>query len=245
MRQIYINVINSIRKPLLIKSSYFCTTMKRIIIISALLIISIISPAQKLKLGLQASPQLSWMKSTNTDIQNIESGIGIKYGLEADIFLFGIPRYCLNTGLFVTNHSFKARYNLTSPVVFDDKVLENPVSIKYKINYIEIPLDIKLRTDQFYRLTYYGQFGLTNLINIGATAVSSDSKLDGANVNESIGFYNLGLLLGAGAEYDVGGNTALNFGIQYANYFLDATTIKNLDEKTTINTVRLVIGVMF
>jgi hypothetical protein len=219
--------------------------MKRIILISAMLLISILSPAQKIKLGFQASPQLSWMKSTNSDINNKNCGLGIKYGLDADIFLFDVPRYTLNTGLFITNHSFKARYNLDKVLVMDDKELSNPVDIRYKLNYIEIPLNIKLRSDQFYRLTYYGQFGLTNLINISATAYSSDGKLDRANINESIGFYDLGLLLGAGAEYDIGGNTALNFGIQYTNYFLDATTIKGLDENTTINTIRLVIGVMF
>jgi hypothetical protein len=221
--------------------------MKQIILILAMLLLSIISPAQKLKLGFQASPQLSWMKSTNSDIVSIQSGLGIKYGLEADIFLFGIPRYSLNTGLFVTNHSFKTRYILDQQLPIGNIVIEKPVNtdITFKLNYLEIPLDIKLRSDQFYRLTYYGQFGLTNLINIGATANIDKLSISGMNINESIGFYELGLLLGAGAEYDVGGNTAINLGIQYTNYFLDATTIKSLDEKTTINTIRLVIGVMF
>lgn len=219
--------------------------MKRIILISTMLFISMFSPAQKIKLGFEASPQLSWMKSSDLEVLNANAGLGIKYGLEADIFLFGVPRYSLNTGLFVSNHCFKARYEIDQSLVFDDQTLNTPVEIKYRLNYLEIPFDIKLRSDQFYRFTYYGQFGLTNLVNIGVTAVSSDSKLDGTNVNESFGFYNMGLLLGAGAEYDIGGNTAINMGIQYTNYFIDATTIKNLDEKTTINSIRLVIGVMF
>jgi len=219
--------------------------MKRSIIILMILSLSIIGRGQSLKLGFQASPQFSWMKSSNTSIVNEQGRAGIKYGLEADILLFGIPRYCLNTGLFITNHSFKAKYNLENPISLNDLSLATPVSIQYKLNYIEIPLNIKLRSDQFYRLTYWGQFGITNLINISATATSSDSKLDGSNVSESIGLYNMGMLMGGGVEYDVGGNTALNFGIQYTNYFIDATTIRNLNEKTTINTLRLVIGVMF
>jgi len=219
--------------------------MKRSILILLLLSISILSHAQKIKLGFQASPQLTWMKSSNTNIVNDQSRTGIKYGLEADIFVFGVPRYSLNTGLFISNHSFKTRYKLDSPISLSGLTLQTPVTIQYKLNYIEIPLDIKLRSDQFYRLTYYGQFGITNLINISATAISSDAKLNGSNVNESIRMFNLGMLMGGGVEYDVGGNTALNFGIQYTNYFLDATSIKNLDEKTTLNTLRLVIGVMF
>jgi hypothetical protein len=206
---------------------------------------SILSHGQFLKLGFQASPQFSWMKSTNTLIVNDQIQAGIRYGLEADIFLLGIPRYSLNTGLFISNHSFRASYNLENPIVLNDLSLISPVSIKYKLNYLEIPMDIKLRSDQFYRLTYYGQFGITNLINISATANSSDFKLNGSNVSESIRLFNMGMLMGAGVEYDVGGNTAINFGIQYTNYFLDITSIKDLDEKTTLNTLRLVLGVMF
>jgi hypothetical protein len=219
--------------------------MKRVILISVILLASIFCPAQKLKLGFQASPQLSWMESSNNNILNMKCGLGIRYGLEADILLFGVPRYSLNTGLFVSNLSFKARYILDNHLVVDNQTLDNPVDIKFKMNYLEIPLDLKLCSDQFYRFTYYGQFGLSNLINIGAKAYSSDNNLDGASVSESIGFYDLGLLLGLGAKYDIGGNTALNFGLQYTNYFLDATTIKALDEKTTINSIRLVLGVMF
>jgi hypothetical protein len=185
------------------------------------------------------------MKSTNTNIVNEEGMASIKYGLEADIFLFGVPRYSLNTGLFISNHSFKARYNLEGPISLSDLSIATPVSIQYKLNYLEIPLNIKLRSDQFYRMTYYGQFGITNLINLSSIAVSSDAKLNGNNVSESIGFFDMGMLMGGGVEYDIGGNTALNFGIQYTNYFLDATTIKNLNEKTTFNSLRLVIGVMF
>jgi len=210
-----------------------------------LLFISILSPGQFIKLGFQASPQLTWMKSTNTDILNEQSRMGIKYGVEADLFLMGVPRYSLNTGLFISNNSFKARYNLANTISVGDQPLTNPVSIQYKLNYLEIPLNIKLRSDQFYRLTYYGQFGITNLFNISASAISSDAKLNGNNVSESIRLYNMGMLMGGGVEYDVGGNTAINCGIQYTNYFLDASSIRNLDEKTTMNSLRLVIGVMF
>ena len=219
--------------------------MKRTVIILLLLLTGTLGQAQSIKLGLQASPQLSWMRSTDDNIMNSQSRISIRYGLEADIFLFGVPRYSLNTGFYVNNLSFKAKYSLNDPLVINGKTLANPVEIKYNINYLEIPFDIKLRSDQFYRMTYYGQFGLTSLINISATATSSDLVLNSSNVSGSIAMFNMGMLMGGGVEYDIGGNTALNFGIQYSNYFLDATTIKNLDEKTTINSIRLVIGVMF
>ena len=81
------------------KNLLFEKIMKQPILILILLSMSILCQGQSIKLGFQASPQLSWMKSTNIDITNQQSRLGIKYGLEADLFLLKVPRYSLNTGL--------------------------------------------------------------------------------------------------------------------------------------------------
>lgn len=220
------------------------------ILLSTLIIISISSFAQNFRLGFQASPQMSWMSSSKSNISNIELRPGIKYGLEADIFLAGFPRYLFNTGIFVANHSFSAHYDVNEPFFINEVTFSEPVDLTFKLNYIEIPLDIKLKSDQFYRMTFYGQFGLTNMINLSASAASSDSKFSGDNVNNGLSNrvikpFNLCMMMGGGVEYDVGGNTALNFGIQYSNGLIDVTNIGNLNEKTIFNSLRLVLGVMF
>jgi len=210
-----------------------------------LIFFTIAAHSQNFRLGFQASPHVSWISSSNTRIDNGPLKMGIKYGLEADIFLAGFPRYSLNTGLYVANHSFVAKYNLDEPFFINQTTFDKKVDIKYKLNYIEIPLNIKLKSDQFYRTTFYGQFGLTNQINLSATAESSDVQLTGDNVNKHIYIYNLAMLMGGGAEYDVGGNTSINIGIQYSNGLIDFNNLKNLDEKSVFNTARLVLGVMF
>lgn len=220
--------------------------MKRINLLAILLVLSIVSSAQSFKLGLQASPQVSWMNSSNADILNSQVRLGLKYGVEADIFIVpGIPRYCLNTGLFVSNNSFKTHYSAGESFQVGGKTFADNVEIRYNLNYLEIPLNLKLRTDQFYRFTYYGQFGLSNFINISAKAVSSDKQLNGVDVNDAVGLYNLALLMGAGAEYDLGGNTALNIALQYSRGLLDYSTIKSLNESSRFSSLRLVLGVMF
>lgn len=224
--------------------------MIRSTILLLLVLFSSLTFAQNFRLGFQASPHMTWMNSSKNNIVNNEVKAGIKYGLEADIFLAGFPRYSLNTGLFVANHSFSARYNIDEPFFFNNITFDEPVDLNYKLNYIEIPLNIKLKSDQFYRMTFYGQFGLTNMINISASATSSDAKFTGDNINNGMNNrvikpYNLCMIMGGGVEYDVGGNTALNFGVQYSNGLTDVTTIKNLDEKTVFNSLRLVVGVMF
>jgi opacity protein-like surface antigen len=224
--------------------------MTRSILLLVLLFLMHTGYTQNFRLGFQASPHMSWMNSSKKNIVNNELRPGIKYGLEADIFLAGFPRYSLNTGLFVANHSFSAHYLVEEDFFINDVTFSDPVDLTYQLNYIEIPLNIKLKSDQFYRFTFYGQFGLTNLINLSATASSGDDRFSGDNINQGMNNrvikpYNLSMIMGGGAEYDVGGNTALHIGLQYSNGLIDVTTIKNLDEKTVFNSLRLVLGVMF
>ncbi|MBN2805394.1 MAG: outer membrane beta-barrel protein [Prolixibacteraceae bacterium] len=224
--------------------------MTRSIVLLVLLILTQLGFAQNFRLGFQASPHMSWMNSSKKNIVNNELRPGIKYGLQADIFLAGFPRYSLNTGLFVANHSFSAHYQVEEDFFINDVTFSEPVTLTYQLNYLEIPLNIKLKSDQFYRFTFYGQFGLTNLINLSATASSGDERFSGDNINQGMNNrvikpYNLSMIMGGGAEYDVGGNTALHLGLQYSNGLIDVTTIRNLDEKTVFNSLRLVLGVMF
>ncbi|HPR30917.1 MAG TPA: hypothetical protein PLK12_02430, partial [Prolixibacteraceae bacterium] len=86
--------------------------MKKTLLLLLVVLMGLHADAQHFRLGFQASPHLSWMNSSDGNIQNVESRFGIKYGLDADIYLAGLPRYTLNTGLFVSNHSFTARYSL-------------------------------------------------------------------------------------------------------------------------------------
>ncbi|MFA9391620.1 MAG: porin family protein [Prolixibacteraceae bacterium] len=224
--------------------------MIRLTVLLLLTLISSATIAQNFRLGFQASPQMSWMTSSKSGITNNELRPGVKYGLEADIFLSGFPRYSLNTGLFVVSSSYSAHYDIEETFFINEVTFENPVDLNFKMNYIEIPLDIKLKSDQFYRMNFYGQFGLAALFNLSASASSSDAKFGGDDVNSEINNYtikpfNLCMIMGAGVEYDVGGNTALNLGLQYSNGLIDITNIGNLSEKTNLNSLRLVLGVMF
>lgn len=224
--------------------------MNRLLTLLVLIFLAQITYSQNFRLGFQASPHMSWMNSSKNNIVNHELRPGIKYGLEADLFLAGFPRYSLNTGLFVANHSFSADYRVEEDFFINQVTFSEPVVLTYQLNYLEIPLNIKLKSDQFYRFTFYGQFGLTNLINLSATASSGDERFSGDNINQGLNNrvilpYNLCMIMGGGAEYDVGGNTALHFGLQYSNGLIDVTSIKSLDEKTVFNSLRLVFGVMF
>ncbi|MDA3817320.1 MAG: outer membrane beta-barrel protein [Prolixibacteraceae bacterium] len=224
--------------------------MKKISVLFVLSLLGGILSAQNFRLGFQTSPHISWLNSSDGDIDNDGTRLGIRYGLDADIYIDENQRYALNTGLFVSNHSFRAIYTTEDEFFINDLPFDEPTKITYKTNYIEVPLNVKLRSDIFYRMTIYGQFGLSNLFNISTSATSVPEKLDGDAINNglsdrTIRFYSLYMIMGGGVEYDVGGNTAINLGIQYSNGLTDVTKIESLDEKSVLNSMRLVIGVMF
>jgi hypothetical protein len=115
--------------------------MKRFRLLTILLLLSASVWSQNFRLGFQASPHVSWMNSTRGDILNHETKPGVKYGLEADFFIAGYPRYIINSGLFVSNHSFSARYNLDTPFFINKAAFDTLVTLHYRMNYIEVPLE--------------------------------------------------------------------------------------------------------
>lgn len=204
---------------------------------------------QNFRLRFHADPTLSWARSSDGDIANAQAGMGVNYGIEADMFIKGNERYCLNTGILVSTQSFSMLYgeNVNNFELMGETVVP-PIAFDYTLNNIQIPFDIKLRSDQFNRLAFYGQFGLSTYFNINASVnTSNDSfNLNGDKLTTVANVFNAAMLMGGGFEYDLGGNTALVLGFQYQNGLTDITEIKGLeDEKTTVSSVKFVIGLMF
>lgn len=200
---------------------------------------------QNFRLGFQASPQLSWMHSSVQGVEHLKANPGIDYGLVADFYLFGLPRYSFNTGILISNQSFKTKIAAEQPFELGAATFTQPVDFTFRLNYLQVPTIIKLKTDPFYRSTFYGQFGVASFFNLSANASSSDGKLSGQNVSDAFRLYSIALTMGAGVEYDLGRNTALVAGINYSRMFSDATSYKNLTDKSEIHSVKLVLGIMF
>lgn len=200
---------------------------------------------QNFKLGLQTSPQLSWLNTQNKALNTYRVLPGLKYGLEADFFLGGQPRYAFNTGFFVSNIQLHNRLRPSTPLTVGDSIFTEETKLRTTLNYVEIPLNLKMRTDQFHRITFSGQFGLSPSIRVSAVGTTADGQLSETDLKKDFSLFNVGLLMGAGAEYDLGRNTALKVGIQYSKGLVDATRFGQLDDNSTLNSLRLLVGVMF
>jgi len=199
------------------------------------------SPYYGFRLGLTAHPTIGWVKPDIGKSNGV--ALGFSYGLMGD-FNF-TQNYSFATGLAITTINGKSTEVVTSsnsgaaPSQYE-------IQLKYKLQYIEVPLTLKLKTVKINEVRYYGQFGLSNGFMIGAKQdfdlVGGASSKDN-DIKNDINFYRAGLIIGAGAEFDISGNASITTGLTFNNGFTDITSSKNSTVKN--HYVGINIGVFF
>ncbi len=221
--------------------------MRKSILISIILFANIIAVCaqQRIRFSVFANPCINWLSSDVKTIQSDGASFGFDAGLTMDKFF--AENYAFSTGISISSLGGNLRYD--NKTIFrtssGDTAVPAGTSVKYKLQYITIPFGLKFKTNQIGYFTYFAHLGFTLQANIKATGTSNDASqtLDNDNISEEIGFFNLGYHIGAGAEYSIGGNTALIFGITYTNGFVDIT--KNPDDKITTSSFAFRLGVLF
>lgn len=223
--------------------------MKKYLVILFLLIFTDSIFAQGVRMGLSASPQLSWMNSNNGRVESDGVRFGFNFGMNTDFFF--AERYSFSTGVFINNTGGKLKYNDTLLFDSNDEIYKlNPNAvITYKIQYVDIPMNFRMESNQIGYFVFYAQFGVTNHLRIGASADvnSSNIELNGSGCKEEVNFYSMGYDIGGGFNYYFSKNTAVTVGILYSNGFIDITD--NSDSKysdnATLRNIALKIGVLF
>jgi len=211
--------------------SYFRTKlikMKRITAITCTLffvVLGITAHSQsKFRLGLHFSPNIGWSKSADENVKADGNNIKFGYGLIADINFN--ERYAFSTGLSVTKMGFNTKYDSASVI---------SVKSTYVNQYIEIPLVLKLKTNEIGYFTYFGKFGLGTATLLKSSferngtvyGATFKEEGNGKGITQPVRF---SLLVGLGAEYNVSGKTSILFGLDFNNGFT-----KNFKKKSIKN----------
>jgi len=233
--------------------------MKKIAFIITIVFLSVSSYAQGIRMGLTASPQISWMKSDASTISSDGSHIGFNFGLMTDLFF--AERYSFSTGLMINNTGGKLKYIDSLTFNTNDKIYElmPGSSINYNIQYIDIPVAFRMESNKIGYFVYHAQFGVTNHFRVGASAdingqtLNTDGttikeiSLDGAGCKDEIDLFSMGYNIGAGANYYFSKNTAITFGLLYTNGFIDVTSNKDkrIKDNVSLRSITLRVGVLF
>ncbi len=199
---------------------------------------------KKFELSFTGSPSINWMSADNQDVQKNKSTLGYEFGVNADFFFDEEMRYAFATGMLITQTGGELTYNTDQPFSFAGETFAPGTSIRYRLQYVEFPLALKMRTKQFYRWTYWGLFGGSFAFKVGAKGDSSDGLLDKAGISKEVNLFNMALNVGIGTEYDLGERNALILGVIYKNGFLDVTD-GSLGGKTNLNSLTFKFGLVF
>jgi len=220
--------------------------MKRLILSLLIVAFTLSGFSQRhARLSFIASPSVDWMSSNNTDSKSENITLGYDFGLSGDFYQTEDERYAFVTGLQISNLGGELTYRTGSAIQFAGTTLPNLSSIKYRLRYIEVPVGIKLKTDEFRRFRYWGMIGMSPMVNISAMGDSNNGALYKSKINDEVNMFNLAMNLGLGFDFDLGGNNSFTAGLIFQNGLTDVTTDNVVNDRTVINSLKLKFGLIF
>lgn len=195
---------------------------------------------KRFRFGAFVAPTISYMKPTTdkSDDNNhlVSSGgskTGFTYGLMMEYWF--ADNYGFASGLHMNNAKGQLLTTHTAPNT-PDAIRSS--DIYYKLNYLEIPVNIKMRTDPIENFTFFGQAGFTLGINVGkkvnyniiannaagiagSPIIGENEKLKGTLAISPV---LLSMNIGVGAEYPINNKLSGYFGFFFNNGFLPDVT---------------------
>jgi len=214
------------------------------IIIGLFIILQPVSGQGKIRFNVHVDPQFAWFKSSdNSKIKPDGSIFHMQAGLQMDYFFQ--ENYAFVLGFGVNNLGGNLLYG-------DSAFYENenePVTIlpgqtiKMNLQYLEMPLGLKLKTEELGYGTFFLQLGFNPMFNINAHISSEDGNFDKQYIKDSIVSFGLGYHVEAGFEYRLGGNTAFIGGIRWTSGLTNVTENDGVNLST--NAISIHLGLLF
>ncbi len=113
----------------------------------------------------------------------------------------------------------------------------------YRIQYISVPVGLKIKTDEIGYLTYFAEFGLDPKVVVSGKADIPSDHIKGEKAMTEIRRFNVGYHLNGGVDYSIDGNISLILGLGFENNFFDIT--KDIDGQKTDRTAQRFLKFIF
>ncbi len=205
---------------------------------------------QNISIGLHFDPLISWFGTDINEVKNNGARPGINFGLS--FYKSFNPNYAFSTGINLVSAAGRLTCSDTTrlePYNLDDQqITVNPNdAVLYKIQYVEIPLGLKLRTNEIGYLTFFSDVGIDPKIMVGGKMDIPALDIEGEKAMAELKIFNLSYHIIAGIEYGLGGNTAAIFGLGFHNNFLDVTKDngEQPEDKVTHRMISIRLGINF
>ena len=185
----------------------------------------------KVRLAIGINPSVNWMSPSNEGYSSEGIRMGISYGVLTDFRLFGDDHYSLSSGFTFSHLGGK----ISSPDVYNNGLVLVPArkNSTYSLTNIDVPLVIRLKTNEIGYNVFYATFGSELGFNINATnkytksyngtttEETSDDISYGTRDKDSgeeyVNWFRTSLVFGFGVQRSISGRTSYRLGLTYHN----------------------------
>jgi hypothetical protein len=218
--------------------------LKRIFLLLVMLVVFQGLNAQgKMKFSVHFDPQFAWLGSDHSSISADGSIFHMQAGLQMDYYFQ--ENYAFILGFGINNMGGKLHYSDSTEYDSNGTTLliEPDQSVKLNLQYLDIPLGLKLKTEELGYATIFLQVGFNPMFNINGKISTEDGSLEDERFQESVPLFNLGYHVGAGVEYRLGGSTAAVGGVRWSSGLIDVTEgdLANI----SLRTISIHLGILF
>ncbi len=215
------------------------------------------------RFGFSIAPTVSWLSPSTEGYESGGSDFGFSWGFLSDFAL--TDNYFISTGVGMDfmggNLNFQENYEYTSKDVPNTTLTANGASVERNLStkYLTLPVLMKMKTNQFGKLSYFGQFGTEFGIRLSAKASDRVLPIEaGAKAfdytkdlveEKEVNFAKLSLIFAGGVEYSIDESTSLIGGLKYNNGLTDIlrgdNNITQKERNAMLYNFQFTIGVMF
>lgn len=233
--------------------------MKKHLLISVLFFIgglSLTAQEKAFQFGFKLSPSIGWVSPNSEGYERDGLKTGFNWGFMGDIHL--MENYVVHTGFNVIylNGAYSFPYKMQAADGGSGETT-GVMNRHLRLKYIQIPVVLRMKTNEIKEFTYYAEVGLGLAFKTNANAdetfskngsvIETNKKVD---VSDQYRFSRESLILGVGTYYNLGGSTKLTGGLRFDNNFFDILKGKNtvdasVDQKAIANFIELSVGVLF
>lgn len=228
----------------------------KIIVLITFLLITYqgISQVKPFRFGVKLAPNLSWISPDTEGYEYDGMQMGFSWGFLADITL--TENYFVKTGFNIDYFNAKLSYpEQRSLTETDPSMTLGNLDRKYKLQYLELPVTLKMRTNKFGEFAFYGEIGFGAAFNLRAKAedkftYGNNTVESEADIKDEIALVKGSLIVGAGLEYFIDESTtiitSLIFSNGLSNILSGDTTVEPIEkQRGSLYSMQLCIGIMF
>jgi len=228
-----------------------------LILLFALLMFGLSASGQQkaFQFGFKVAPSIGWIKPNSVDYEREGVKGGFNWGFVGEFFL--MENYAITTGFNVMY--LNGAFSYPDLQQIDPAAGGSLIGItnrELRLKYIQLPVILKMKTNDFNGFRIYGEMGFglgfkvdakaNDLFYVQGTLQEDETK----DVSNEIRFTRESLILGAGVEYGIGGATFITAGIRFDNNFIDILKDQNsvdntVEQKGIANLIEFQIGLLF